>query len=49
MSTAKGRLLLVPTPLDFGCATQAPLTDVLPVATLTAAARPTHWITETAK
>ncbi len=49
MSTAKGRLLLVPTPLDVGCATQAPITDVLPVATLTAAARTTHWITENAK
>ncbi len=23
--TTKGRLFLVPTPLDFGCATEAPL------------------------
>ena len=45
----KGRLLLVPTPLDFGCATQAPIQDVLPAATLTEAARTTHWITENAK
>lgn len=44
-----GRLLLVPTPLDFGCATLAPLTEVLPEATLAAAASTTHWITENAK
>jgi len=48
-STPKGRLLLVPTPLDFGCATLAPITDVLPTATLVAAAQTTHWITENAK
>jgi len=48
-STSKGRLLLVPTPLDFGCATLAPITDVLPTTTLVAAARTTHWITENAK
>lgn len=44
-----GRLLLVPTPLDFGCATQAPIGDALPTATLVAAAQTTHWITENAK
>ena len=44
-----GRLLLVPTPLDFGCTTLTPITDVLPVATLVAAAQTTHWITENAK
>jgi len=49
VSAAKGRLLLVPTPLDFGCAIQAPITDVLPAATLAAAAQTTHWITENAK
>ena len=51
MSTAatRGRLLLVPTPLDFGCATLAPITDVLPAATPSAAAQTTHWITENAK
>ncbi len=48
-ATSKGRLLLVPTPLDFGCATLAPITDVLPTATLAAAAQTTHWITENAK
>lgn len=46
---APGRLLLVPTPLDFGCASQAPIEDVLPLATLRAAAQTTHWITENAK
>lgn len=49
MSTPKGRLLLVPTPLDFGCASQAPIEDVLPLATLRCAAQTTHWITENAK
>ena len=51
MSTpaAHGRLFLVPTPLDFGCASQAPIGDVLPAATLMAAAQTTHWITENAK
>ena len=44
-----GRLLLVPTPLDHGCDTQAPITDVLPLGTLQAAARLTHWISENAK
>lgn len=44
-----GRLLLVPTPLDFGCPTQAPIEDVLPSSTLQAAAQTTHWITENAK
>ncbi len=46
---ALGRLLLVPTPLDFGCTHQAPIEDVLPLATLRAAAQTTHWITENAK
>jgi 16S rRNA (cytidine1402-2'-O)-methyltransferase len=39
----------VPTPLDFGCTPLAPITDVLPAATLSAAAQTTHWITENAK
>ena len=46
---AKGRLFLVPTPLDFGCATEAPLTDALPLHTIEAAARITHWVCENAK
>lgn len=46
---AIGSLYLVPAPLDFGCATQAPLTDALPEATLRRAAGLTHWICENAK
>ena len=45
----KGTLYLVPTPLDFGCNTQAPITDVLPQETLRISAGVTHWITENAK
>ena len=33
-SPPRGTLYLVPAPLDFGCATQAPLTDVMPAAAL---------------
>lgn len=45
----RGRLLLVPAPLDFGCDSQAPIGDVLPESTLAAAAGLTHWICENAK
>lgn len=45
----KGRLFLVPTPLDFGCTEQAPITDVLPTNTLAAAASIQHWVCENAK
>lgn len=45
----RGRLYLVPTPLDFGCDTMAPIGDVLPGATVAAAARITHWVCENAK
>ena len=45
----KGRLFLVPTPLDFGCTEQAPVTDVLPTSTLATAARIQHWVCENAK
>ena len=45
----KGKLYLVPAPLDFGCATQAPITDVLPTLTLRTAAGLQHWICENAK
>ena len=44
-----GSLYLVPAPLDFGCAVQAPLQDVMPAGTLTVAAGITHWICENAK
>ncbi|WP_024537469.1 SAM-dependent methyltransferase [Comamonas badia] len=47
--TPPGTLWLVPTPLDFGCEQEAPLTDVLPEATLQRAARLTYWICENAK
>ncbi len=44
-----GTLYLVPTPLDFGCDTLAPITDVLPLHTLQTAARINHWVCENAK
>lgn len=44
-----GKLYLVPAPLDFGCDAQAPLTDVLPLATLQVAARLQYWVAENAK
>ncbi len=44
-----GKLYLVPAPLDFGCAVQACLTDVMPHGTLAAAAALTYWICENAK
>lgn len=47
--TAPGTLYLVPAPLDFGCADQAPLTDVMPATTLSTASRITHWVCENAK
>lgn len=51
MNTAQrhGRLFLVPTPLDFGCTEQAPITDVLPCSTLSIAAGIRHWVCENAK
>jgi 16S rRNA (cytidine1402-2'-O)-methyltransferase len=48
-SLSPGCLYLVPAPLDFGCENQAPLTDVLPLATLQTAARLQYWICESAK
>lgn len=42
-------LILVPAPLDFECDVQAPITDVLPLATIQTASRITHWIAENAK
>ena len=44
-----GRLYLVPTPLDFGCAVQSALSESMPLHTITVAARLTHWISENAK
>ena len=45
----KGRLFLVPTPLDHGCAEQTPLDDVLPLGTIKKAAAIGCWISENAK
>ena len=36
--TTKGKLYLVPAPLDFGCDTQAPIQDVMPLETIRIAA-----------
>lgn len=49
MPEGRGKLVLVPAPLDFGCAAQAALADVMPAGTLAAAAALTHWICENAK
>jgi 16S rRNA (cytidine1402-2'-O)-methyltransferase len=49
MTQQLGQLFLVPTPLDFGCDTQAPIRDSLPDATLQTALRLEHWVTENAK
>ena len=45
----RGKLYLVPVPLDFGCAQQAALQDALPNGTIQTAARLGHWISENAK
>ncbi|GAA4328620.1 SAM-dependent methyltransferase [Variovorax defluvii] len=45
----RGKLYLVPAPLDFGCHPGAALQDVLPFGTIQAAAGITHWICENAK
>jgi 16S rRNA (cytidine1402-2'-O)-methyltransferase len=49
MPQSTGKLYLVPAPLDFGCASQAPLAEVMPAGTLAIAAALTHWICENAK
>jgi 16S rRNA (cytidine1402-2'-O)-methyltransferase len=48
-SSVKGKLYLVPAPLDFGCDSQAPLADVMPLASIRAAASLPSWICENAK
>lgn len=45
----RGTLYLVPAPLDFGCAAQTPLQEIMPQGTLQIAARLQHWIAENAK
>ncbi len=49
MSSPKGRLFLVPAPLDFMCDTQAPLPQVMPEGSLLIAAQLSHWVCENAK
>ena len=49
MTTGKGKLYLVPAPLDFGCETQAPIQDVMPLQTLQITARLGSFICENAK
>jgi 16S rRNA (cytidine1402-2'-O)-methyltransferase len=44
-----GKLYMVPAPLDFGCETLTPLTDVLPLSTLQIAAKLQYWVCENAK
>ena len=48
-TTTPGTLYLVPAPLDFGCETQAPLSDSMPEGTLRIAASLQHWVSENAK
>ena len=45
----RGRLYVVPAPLDFGCESVVPLDHVLPAGTIAVAARLQHWICESAK
>ncbi len=47
--TPKGRLYLVPVPLDLGSDARVSLDEVLPLKTLRTAASLTHWIAENAK
>ena len=49
MNTNKGKLYLVPAPLDFGCEQVAPIQDVMPLQTLQIAARIGYFICENAK
>lgn len=45
----KGKLYLVPAPLDFGCEQLVPIQDVMPLKTLQIAARLGYFICENAK
>lgn len=45
----KGKLYLVPAPLDFGCTELAHLHTVMPAGTLEVAARLDHWVCENAR
>lgn len=48
-SSIKGKLYLVPTPLDFGCEPLSPIQNTLPSSTLQVASQLGFWITENAK
>ena len=47
--TPRGKLYLVPAPLDFGCDSETDLQHSMPMGTLTVAARLNHWVCENAK
>lgn len=49
MTTQKGKLYLVPAPLDFGCEAQTSIQDVMPLHTLQITARLPYFICENAK
>lgn len=49
MSSSKGKLYLVPAPLDFMCSTQTALHQVMPEGTLQVASHIDHWVCENAK
>lgn len=46
---SRGKLFLVPAPLDFGCDVQTPLEEVIPLQTLEVASKLGFWICENAK
>jgi 16S rRNA (cytidine1402-2'-O)-methyltransferase len=46
---SKGKLYLVPAPLDFGCDDAAPLQQVMPQGTLEVAAKLGFWVSENAR
>jgi len=46
---ALGTLYLVPAPLDFGCAKQVALSQIMPAGTLEVTASLRHWVCENAK
>ena len=49
VTKTKGKLYLVPAPLDFGCTAQAPIQNVMPLETINIAAQLPCWICENAK
>jgi len=46
---SKGKLYLVPAPLDFGCDDAAPLQQVMPQGTMEVAAKLGFWVSENAR